>query len=448
MAESKKKVLFIYILLDWLASIVGWASFFIYRKKVETPWQSLKEIVQDDMFIPGLAIIPICWIILYGILGSYGPIYRKSRLVTVYDSFLTTLVGCLGLLFLVLVDDTSLGYVTYFESFIVLFGIQLFWILMFRILFLNFVKGQLSRGEVQFHSVLISDQEGHSLMIPGQNRIAAHIGGDDNWHETLVGSLPDAEDLLIDVDDQQLLREVLDHLGWYVKRVTVKISERTFEACRQHVNVDPRMHKQWVTLDLGRPPLWQMNLKRIFDVVVSALLLIILSPVLLYCAVRIRMSSRGDIIFKQERIGLYGRPFDILKLRSMYEGAEENGPELSFLGDKRCTPWGAFMRKWRLDEIPQFINVLQGQMSLVGPRPERQHFIDQLKQMVPNYDKILSVRPGITSWGQVKYGYASNVDEMLKRLRYDMLYVDKINIILDLKILYHTIAVLFQGKGK
>jgi lipopolysaccharide/colanic/teichoic acid biosynthesis glycosyltransferase len=164
--------------------------------------------------------------------------------------------------------------------------------------------------------------------------------------------------------------------------------------------------------------------KRIMDVVLSSIALILLSPFILYIMIKIKLGSEGSIFYKQDRVGLHGKVFQIIKFRSMYIDAEKMGPQLSHESDSRVTSWGKTMRKYRLDEIPQFFNVLKGEMSLVGPRPERQHYIDLIMKEAPHYKHLLKVRPGITSWGQVKYGYASNLSQMIQRLKFDILYIE------------------------
>jgi lipopolysaccharide/colanic/teichoic acid biosynthesis glycosyltransferase len=184
------------------------------------------------------------------------------------------------------------------------------------------------------------------------------------------------------------------------------------------------------------------------DVTASALVLILLSPLMLYVAIRVKFSSKGPIIYSQQRIGRRGKPFKIFKFRSMINNAEPDGPALSSINDPRITPWGKFMRKWRLDELPQFYNVIRGDMSLVGPRPEREHYISQILKAEPDYIHLQKVKPGITSWGMVKFGYAENIQQMIERVKYDLIYIENMSLANDFRIMLYTTLTIMQGRGK
>ena len=191
----------------------------------------------------------------------------------------------------------------------------------------------------------------------------------------------------------------------------------------------------------------EQNVKHFMDKTLSLIFLVLLSPLFLYIAWRVKRDSPGPVFFSQERIGYMGEPFMIYKFRTMYTNAEEEGPLLSSEDDSRITPFGRVMRKYRLDELPQFWNVLKGDMSLVGPRPERKYFIERIVRKAPFYYLLHNVRPGITSLGMVKYGYAGSVDEMIERLEYDILYYENMSLILDITILIYTVKTVFTGKG-
>ena len=202
-----------------------------------------------------------------------------------------------------------------------------------------------------------------------------------------------------------------------------------------------------IEINKDNMPEGQKNVKYTVDILLASLALIILSPLLAFLAIKVKMDSSGPILYRQERLGKNGKPFTIYKFRTMYIDSEKNGPALASDKDNRITSFGRIMRKYRLDELPQFWNILKGDMSLVGPRPERSFYAEQIIKKAPYYHQIYTVKPGITSWGMVKYGYANNIDQMVERLQYDIIYLDNRNLVLDIKILIYTIKTIVTGRG-
>jgi exopolysaccharide biosynthesis polyprenyl glycosylphosphotransferase len=272
-----------------------------------------------------------------------------------------------------------------------------------------------------------------------------------------LGSLADLEQIILNhqIEEVIIALESTEHdkLKSIVSRieggdVSIKILPDMYDILSGSVKMTNIFGALLIQLNVETMPIWQRALKRVIDVFISLIALILLIPVYLVLAIAVKASSPGPIFFLQERIGLNGRVFKIIKFRTMYMNAEKAGPQLSSSDDPRITPVGKYMRKLRLDEFPQFLNVIKGDMSLVGPRPERQYFIDQIVKIEPQFLHLTKVRPGITSWGQVKYGYAENVEQMLQRMKYDLLYMKNRTLALDFKIMLHTVLIILRAKGK
>jgi lipopolysaccharide/colanic/teichoic acid biosynthesis glycosyltransferase len=188
-------------------------------------------------------------------------------------------------------------------------------------------------------------------------------------------------------------------------------------------------------------------IKTVIDYSLTIIFLFLLIPVILILALIIKITGRGPVIYSQTRIGKSGKPFLLYKFRSMHFGTEEGVPLLSGKKDKRISAVGRFMRKHKFDEIPNYINVLKGEMSIIGPRPEQKYFIEKIIEKAPEYIRLQDIKPGITSWGQVKYGYASDVDQMIERLKYDLYYLENRSLWFDFKIAVYTVGIIFKGEG-
>ena len=282
--------------------------------------------------------------------------------------------------------------------------------------------------------------------LPSKIDKKLHLGELSQLDEIIQKNQVEEVIIAIETSQHHLLKSILDDLEQ--TDVFINIIPDMYDVVSGFVKVNYLFALPLISLNHDYMPFWQRTFKLIFDYVLSFLTLIILSPLFVLIAIFIKATSKGPVFYSQERIGKKGVPFYIYKFRTMMIDAEKNGPQLSHSNDKRLISIGGFLRKLRLDELPQFFNVLKGDMSIVGPRPERAFYIEQIKKIAPHYSYLQKVLPGITSWGQVKYGYAENIEQMIKRLTFDIIYIEHRSLALDFKIMFYTFIIIFEGRGK
>ena len=455
----------LFIISDWLIASLVWGLFFYFRKT----WIEEKAFEVDQNFIIGSILVPLLWLLIYYLQGSYHEVRRMYRLKILNLTFFGSLIGTVLIFFILILDDTVSNYQMYYYSFGLLFSLQFLLSVLIRLILATVLISYLRKAGSGFRTVIIGGSEkavsilndltnqkwcintivGY-ININGSDRLLdnkiAYLGHCDNLEILIRNHKVEEVIIAIESSDHNRIQKIITRIQ--DGRVKIKILPDMYELLSGSLKMTDIYGALLLQIVDDSMPIWQQALKRAMDLIISLVALILLIPIYITCALAVKFSSSGPIFYLQDRVGLDGRVFVIIKFRTMYLNSEEAGPQLSSTNDSRITKAGRFMRKTRLDEFPQFMNVILGHMSLVGPRPERQFYIDQIMALAPQYVHLTKVRPGITSWGQVKYGYAENVEQMLDRMKFDLLYLKNRSIALDIKIMFYTIAIVLKAKGK
>jgi lipopolysaccharide/colanic/teichoic acid biosynthesis glycosyltransferase len=427
--NRRKKQQLLYVFIDILSSLLVWGCFLIFRWLVYDGRVFSIDSVLVPMFnfYTPLLTYPIGCLVIYYLSGYYLRPLRKPYLRELLRTFVSALIISFGAFFIFIIDDPVTQYERYFTSLLVLFALQ-------------FLGSYIPRWLVTYIS--------HKLDNDTPRTYTIHTMKEVEQFEQAHAVEP-YDEVILDFKSKTKENDIYTLINrLYPRNVEISVVPSLYDMLTGAAMIDEVSDQPLIHITEHKMSDTELCIKRAFDIVVSAAMLVLLSPLYLILTLLVWYSSKGPVFYRQERIGLHGLPFEIIKFRTMCVHAETETPQLSADNDPRITKVGKWMRKYRLDELPQFWNILRGDMSIVGPRPERRYFINQIEEKAPYYCMIYKIRPGLTSWGPIKVGYTDTLDKMIRRLNYDIVYIENMSLTLDIKIMFHTIGVIFNGKGQ
>lgn len=428
--NRRKKYQLIYMLVDLISSVLIWGTFLIFRWLVYDGRMFSVDTILVPMFnfyMP-LFLYPLGCLCVYYLSGYYLRPLRKPYARELRRTLVSAMIISLGAFFLIIVDDPVGGdYQRYTMSLIVLFIIQ-------------FVGSYIPR--------LLVTRIAHKLDSDAPRRYTicsmAEVAEFEQAH-----ALQPYDEVILDLKSKTRENDIYTIINrLYPANVEIYVVPNLYEMLTGAAMIAAVGDQPLIPITEHKMSDSELCIKRAFDIVVSAVMLVVLLPVYLVLSLLVWYTSEGPIFYKQERIGLHGIPFDIIKFRTMRVHAENGTPQITLDNDDRVTKVGKYLRKYRLDELPQFWNILRGEMSIVGPRPERRYFINQIEEKAPYYCMIYKIRPGLTSWGPIHVGYTDTLEKMIRRLNYDIVYIENMSLGLDIRIMFYTLGVIFNGKGQ
>lgn len=465
---DKRTLLIKFISFDVLAALIVWLLFMVFRKTVVDTqiFSQVKIFMPNYDFVSGFIFFPLSCLFVHSLSGFYRRPERQTKTVAVLTTFVSSLIVSIVIFFVLMLDDIVVSYEYYYYSLLVLFGLMFTVTLAFRLYQYFQIRQAYRSKRWTINTLIIGTGKKAAKMAQDIEKNAeeytlkgfVHVDHQptDVPRESIVGyingigeiiSKYDIKDVIISLDntDEQQLFRLINAL--YSYDVEIRFTPRLYEILTGGSRIKMLGVSPLVTITTLNMPDWQFSVKRYFDIVSALVLLVLVSPLMVYFMIRIKADSPGPVFYFQERIGYLGKPFKIIKFRTMYDGSENGTPRLSSADDERITPLGRILRKYRFDELPQLWNILKGDMSVVGPRPERKFYIDQIIEQAPYYCLLYKIRPGLTSWGPIRIGYSDTIEKMIERLNYDIIYLDNMSLMTDFKILAQTVEIIFKGKG-